>query len=57
MELKEGYYWILYKGEWQPAEWTRYNEWNLIGTDEPYPADLIWQVGERIERKETEVRD
>jgi hypothetical protein len=53
---EEGYYWVLFEGEWMPARYQKYEDnsgdtWDLCGSDWPLKTDEFEKIGDKIEYK------
>ena len=44
-----GYYWVKHRGDWKPAQYSRYGFWMLIGADGSFDEEELDEVGEKLE--------
>jgi hypothetical protein len=48
MNRENGYYWVKYKGNWQPALYAKNNTWFIINAYEGIPETELDEVGINI---------
>ena len=48
MTLENGYYWVKYKGNWQPALFAKNNTWFIINAYEGIIETELDEVGEKL---------